>query len=309
MEPINSSLIAVVGPTGSGKSALALAIARFFDGEIVNFDSVQVYRRLQIGAAKTPLAERNGVRHHLLDVIEPTAEMTAGVFAVEAERALREVSARGKLPVLAGGTGFYLRSLLDGLSPAPVRNPELRERLSAIAVRKPQALHRFLRRISPLAAQRIHANDVQKLIRAIELSAAEPPGPRRALTGFRVLKIGLDPPRAELYQRINQRTVRMFDCGLLEETKALLDSGVPAAAKAMQSLGYKQAVAVIEQRMSLADAIVDVQTKTRQYAKRQMTWFRRESDIKWIPCEGNSRAAWERAREFTTEFLSGNARW
>lgn len=307
MEPINSSLIAVVGPTGSGKSALALVIARFFDGEIVNFDSVQVYRGLQIGAAKTPLAERNGVRHHLLDVIEPTAEMTAGVFAVEAERALREVSARGKLPVLAGGTGFYLRSLLDGLSPAPVRNPELRARLSAIAVRRPQALHRFLRRFSPQAAGRIHANDVQKLIRAIELAAAEPPLPRRALTGFRVLKIGLDPPRAELYERINQRTVRMFDCGLLEETKALLDSGVPAAAKAMQSLGYKQAVAVLEQRMSLADAIVDVQTKTRQYAKRQMTWFRRESDIQWIPCEGNSSEAWGRACGWITKFLSGNA--
>jgi tRNA dimethylallyltransferase len=289
LEPPNSSLVAIVGPTGSGKSALALAVAQSLQGEIINFDSVQVYRGLNIGSAKIPPEERHGLPHHLLDVISPTEDLTAGAFADLARTCLKEIAARQALPVLVGGTGFYLRSLLDGLSPAPGRNSDLRQRLNEIALRRPAALHRFLRQSDPAAADRIHANDHQKLIRAIELASARavtsprrPLTPRQPLVGFRILKIGLNPPRADLYKRINQRSAAMFEGGLLEETQALLNSGVPASAKALQTLGYRQAVAVLEKRLGLAEAVREVQTKTRQYAKRQMTWFRRESGVHWL---------------------------
>lgn len=289
LEPPNSSLVAIVGPTGSGKSALALAVAQSLQGEIINFDSVQVYRGLNIGSAKIPPEERHGLPHHLLDVISPTEDLTAGAFADLARTCLKEIAARQALPVLVGGTGFYLRSLLDGLSPAPGRNSDLRQRLNEIALRRPAALHRFLRQSDPAAADRIHANDHQKLIRAIELASSRavtsprrPLTPRQPLVGFRILKIGLNPPRADLYKRINQRSAAMFEGGLLEETQALLNSGVPASAKALQTLGYRQAVAVLEKRLGLAEAVREVQTKTRQYAKRQMTWFRRESGVHWL---------------------------
>jgi tRNA dimethylallyltransferase len=274
----NSSLIAIVGPTGSGKSALALAIAQSFSGEIVNFDSVQVYRGLNIGSAKTPLEERQGIPHHLLDVVSPLEDFTAGIFAHRARACVEEIAGRRALPVLVGGTGFYLRSLLDGLSPAPAKNPELRQRLN-----DSKALHRFLRRIDPAAAARIHANDRQKLIRAIELAiAVSSPAPRQPLEGFSVHKIGLNPDRATLCSRLNVRSQAMFDRGLIEETQALLQSSIAPSARAMQSLGYKQAVAVIEGRMTREEAIADVQIKTRQYAKRQMTWFRHESGVQWL---------------------------
>jgi tRNA dimethylallyltransferase len=279
----NSSLIAIVGPTGAGKSALALTLAEKFDGEIVNFDSVQVYRGLNIGSAKTPMDERRGIPHHLLDVVGPAEDFTAGEFARRAEACLRDIAGRAKLPVLVGGTGFYLRSLLDGLSPAPGRNEALRERLSQLVIRRPFALHRFLRRLDKDAANRIHPNDHQKLIRAIELAiTVSSPAPRKSLEGFRTLKIGLNPDRTALYERLNRRSAAMFELGLLEETRTLISAGVAADARGLQSLGYKQAVAILQGRMSLEDAIADVQTKTRQYAKRQMTWFRRERDVEWL---------------------------
>jgi len=286
----NSSLIAIVGPTGAGKSALSLAIARQFDGEVVNFDSVQVYRGLNIGSAKTPVEERTGIPHHLLDVVEPTEDFTAGEFARRAEACLRDIAARAKLPVLVGGTGFYLRSLLDGLSPAPGRNEALRERLNQLVLHRPFALHRFLRVVDKGSADRIHPNDHQKLIRAIELAlTVSSPAPRKSLKGFRTLKIGLNPDRAELYERLNRRSAAMFELGLLQEVRDLIDAGVAPDAKGLQSLGYKQAVAVLEGRMSLEDAIADVQTKTRQYAKRQMTWFRQEREVQWLTGFGDNQ--------------------
>jgi len=298
----NSSLIAVVGPTGSGKSSLALAIARAYGGEIVNFDSVQVYRGLNIGSAKTPPDQRGGIPHHLLDVVSPLEDFTAGLFAARARQCLAEMAARKVLPVLVGGTGFYLRSLLDGLSPAPAANPELRRRLSGS-----KALHRFLRRLDSAAAARIHPNDSQKLIRAIEMAlAVSSPAPRQGLEGFRVLKIGLNPDRAQLNERLNVRSQAMFAAGLVEETRALIESGIPAAARGLQSLGYKQAVAVIERRMSLDEAIEDVQTKTRQYAKRQMTWFRHERDVHWVDGFGEEAEVQQRALLNVDAFLASN---
>ena len=274
-------LVAVAGPTGSGKSALALSLASALGGEIVNYDSVQVYRGLDIGSAKTPPAERLGVPHHLIDILEPHEELTAGAYARLARPLLTEIASRGKLPVLVGGTGFYLRALLAGLSPAPERDAALRDRLSTLAERRPAALHRLLRRLDPEAARRIHPNDCQKLIRAVELARAQRL-PRDPLTGFRIVKIGLNPDRQLLYQRINQRTEQMFASGLLEETEALLQTGLSPNAKPLQTLGYKQAVQVLARTLPLEHAIAECQTKTRQYAKRQLTWFRSEPDITWL---------------------------
>jgi len=298
----SSPLIAVVGPTGSGKSSLALTIAQNYGGEVVNFDSVQVYRGLNIGSAKIPPEERRGIPHHLLDVVSPLEDFTAGIFAARARECLAELAGRKVLPVLVGGTGFYLRSLLDGLSPAPAGNPDLRSRLSGS-----KALRRFLRRLDPAAAARIHPNDRQKLIRAIEIAlAVSSPAPREALEGYRVLKIGLNPDRAVLYDRLNVRSQAMFASGLLQETRSIIESGVPATARGLQSLGYKQAVAVLEGRMSLEEATEDVQTKTRQYAKRQMTWFRHEKDVRWLDGFGEEAEIQRTALAMVAAFLASN---
>ncbi len=276
-------IIAVVGPTGTGKSDLAIHLARSLGGEILNCDSVQVYCGLDIGSAKTPPAARGGVPHHLIDVMSPDAELTAGEYARRARAVLQDLRTRAVLPVLAGGTGFYLRALLEGLSPAPGRDQELRTRLGVLARRRPLALHRFLRRRDPSAAVRIHPNDHQKLIRAIEIAALAPQTlPRQPLTGFRVLKLALDPGRPALYERLNLRCAAMFSNGLLEETRRLLDSGLPVTARPLQSLGYKQALQVIQGGLPLDRAITGCQIKTRQYAKRQMTWFRAERGIEWL---------------------------
>jgi len=295
-------LIAVVGPTGAGKSELALDLAKEFQGEIVNCDSVQVYREMDIGSAKTPEARRNGIAHHLFDVVDPREELTAGGYAREAGEVLQQIRSRGALPVIAGGTGFYLRALLDGLSPAPARNEELRARLSEVARRRPAALQRFLRQCNPAAASRIHGNDLQKLMRAIEMGrgVAEL---RRALQGFRTLKIGLNPERVRLYDKLNQRTAWMFENGLLDETRALLDAGISPSAKALGTLGYRQAVKVLTLGMPLAEAVVDCQMRTRQYAKRQMTWFRGQADVHWLNGFGDEADVQGEAASLSRAFL------
>jgi tRNA dimethylallyltransferase len=308
-------LLVVLGPTGAGKSELGLALAETFGGEIVNFDSVQVWRGLDIGSAKLPLGLRRGITHHLIDVVEPTQELTAGGFSRLAREALAEISRRKRLPVLVGGTGLYLRALLDGLSPAPGRNAALRERLGSIWERRAAVLHRFLRAKDEAAARRIHANDRQKLIRAIELTveggrpASEIQSlPRDALAGYAVLKIGLGPERRALYERIDRRSREMFSSGLIEETRGLLESGLAVDARALLSLGYRQAVAVLTGGAALEEAIRECQTKTRQYAKRQLTWFRAEREVRWLDGFGSDaevqRRAFELGREFLTPFLS-----
>ncbi|MGH9583882.1 MAG: tRNA (adenosine(37)-N6)-dimethylallyltransferase MiaA, partial [Bryobacteraceae bacterium] len=287
----------MIGPTGAGKSDLALALAESLGGEIVNCDSVQVYRGLDIGAAKLRAPERRGIPHHLIDIIGPSEELTAGAYARLARRTLFDIARRGRVPIVAGGTGFYLRALLDGLSLAPGRDENLRARLGRIASRRPAALHRLLRVRDPLAAGRIHPNDLQKLIRALELSllegraaSAAQSRPRDALEGFAALKLGLAPDRAALYTLLNHRSERMFREGLLRETADLLASGVPSGAKPLQALGYRQAVSVLKGGLALEDAIRECQTKTRQYAKRQLTWFRAEPDVVWLPGFGSEPA-------------------
>ncbi len=303
-------LVAIVGPTGSGKSYLALQLAHTFHGEVVNCDSVQLYRGLDIGSAKLSPAERLGVPHHLIDVIAPRDELSAGAYARLAREVLAAISERGALPIIVGGTGFYLRALLDGLSPAPPRDEQLRNRLQQVAQRRPLALFRYVRLFDPEAAARIHSNDHQKLIRSIELTmragrpaSAVQAAPRDALQGYRILKIGLAPDRVALYEALNRRSAAMFRSGLLEETQHLLDQGVPAQSKAMQSLGYKQAVQVLTAGMPLELAVKELQTRTRQYAKRQLTWFRADPDVRWFHGFGDDPEITHRIMEAVREFL------
>ncbi len=302
-------LVVVLGPTGSGKSRLAMDLGSQFRGEIISCDSVQVHRGLDIGSAKIPVAERLAIPHHLIDAVDPGDELTAGAYARLARQILQEVSARGALPIVAGGTGFYLRALLDGLSPAPQRDSAMRGRLQRLAGRRPGALHRFLRRFDPGAALRIHPNDHQKLIRAVELTirsnqpaSKTQAAPRASLQGYSVFKVGLAPNRAALYESLDRRSAGLFRSGLLEETKQLLTCISPGA-KALGSLGYKQAVQILTLGMPLEEAIRECQTRTRQYAKRQLTWFRREQDVHWLHGFGTDQTIRQRASRLVGDFL------
>ncbi len=288
-EASGSPLVAVVGPTGSGKSELALGIAKELDGEIVNCDSLQVYRHLDIGTAKLLSHERRGIPHHLLDILNPDQVFGAGEYARMARPLLRDIAGRGRLPVIAGGTGFYLRALLEGLFPGPARSETLRRRLARREAKHAGWLHRLLARYDPTSAARIHATDVQKLIRAVEvlIETRRPLSswfaePRDALEGFRVLKIGLDPPRATLYERLDARCARMFEGGLLEEVRRVLEMGYPPESKGLQSHGYRQAVRMIQGKMDPGEALNSACRDTRRYAKRQWTWFRRDPDVHWL---------------------------
>ncbi len=279
-------LIAILGPTASGKSELALALAERHQAEIVNYDSIQIYRHFNIGAAKLTPAERRGIPHHLIDILDPQDVFTAGEFARRAGATVREIRDRRRLPILVGGTGFYLRALLDGLFAGPTRNEELRRRL---ARRSGPRLHKLLQRFDPVAAKRIHANDVPKLIRALEVTLlARRPitelfrESRQALEGFKVLKIGLMPNRDALYARINQRTEAMFHSGLVEEVRGILASGFPETAKPFESHGYRQALQFLRGEFDRHEAVLQAQQNTRRYAKRQITWFRREKDVVWF---------------------------
>lgn len=290
-------LVVVAGPTGSGKSELALRIAEEFGGEIVNCDSLQIYRYFDIGTAKLPESERRGIPHHLIDIVDPGENFSAGEYARRARLVLAEITGRNRLPVVAGGTGFYVRALLDGLFPGPVRDEALRARLEVREARRAGSLHRLLRRFDPAAALRIHARDTHKLVRAIEvclllrrpLTEAFAAG-RDPLTGYRVFKIALDPPRQALYERLDRRCQRMFEGGLVEEVRRILDLRVSPAAKPLESHGYRQALQYLRGELSLKDAIFFAQRNTRRYAKRQWTWFRKEPGMKWFAGFGDDPA-------------------
>ena len=282
-------LVVVLGPTASGKTALSLALAERFGGEIVNCDSVAMYREFEIGTAKPSAAERVRAPQHLLDIIDPLAYITAGEYARRARPVLREIAKRKKLPIVVGGTGLYLRALLEGLFPGPERSEELRERMRQRARQKGSGyLHRLLRRLDPPAAARVHANDAPKLIRAIEVYIASRQRitemwkhGRDSLTGFRILRLGLNPDRDQLYRRINARAQRMFESGLVEETQRLLEK-YGEAARPFYSLGYKQAVQLLRREIDRDAAVAAAQQAHRNYAKRQMTWFRREPEVRWL---------------------------
>jgi len=282
-------LVVILGPTASGKTALSLSLAEEFHGEIVNCDSVAMYREFDIGTAKPSLAERARAPHHLFDCVDPVQDVTAGEYARQARQVLQEMKSRGHLPIVVGGTGLYLRVLLEGLFVGPQRSEELRKRLRERAVRRGLPyLHKILSRLDHTTAEKIHPNDTPKLIRAIEVCLASRQKvselwqqSRDPLQGFRILRLGLDPDRAALYARINQRAEQMLQGGLIEETKKLIEKYGPRA-RPLGSLGYKQAAEFLRGELTRENALTMIQQAHRNYAKRQMTWFRREPEVMWF---------------------------
>jgi tRNA dimethylallyltransferase len=315
MQAGQSPLLVLLGPTASGKTALSLRLAEHFGGEIVSCDSVAVYREMEIGTAKPTVAERRKIPHHMIDVAEVSEAFAAGEYARQARAALAEITARGNLPIVTGGTGLYLRALIDGLFPAPPRSDVLRERL-----RRSEAahglgwLHRILSRLDPAAAELIHPNDTPKLVRAIEVCLTNrlPMTKswrigRDALQGYRILRIGLSPDRKALYERINSRAGGMFDLGLVEETRKL-SAKYGEDARPLTSLGYRQARSVLAGELSLQEAVARAQQGHRNYAKRQMTWFRREPEVQWIAGFGSEDAVLHQAMGFVDDrFGSGRS--
>ena len=295
-------LIVLLGPTASGKTALSLELAERFGGEIVSCDSVAVYRELEIGTAKPTFAERERVPHHMIDVVSPVDPYTAGDYSRNARTALEDISGRGCVPIVTGGTGLYLRAMIEGLFAGPERSEPLRDRLRGLTKKHGAgALHRVLLRFDPESAALIHPNDEPKLIRAIEVSmtAGKPMSVawqqgRERLEGFRILRIGLEPERKALYVRINQRAEEMFRDGLVAETERLIAT-YGEDCRPLDSLGYKQAKAVLSGTLSVAEAVVSAQQGHRNYAKRQLTWFRREPEVRWLRGFGNEAKMREQA--------------
>jgi tRNA dimethylallyltransferase len=303
-------LIVLAGPTASGKTALALALAEQFAGEIVSCDSVAVYRGMEIGTAKPSLAERARAPHHLIDIAWPDQPCTAGDYSRLAREALLGIAQRNRVPIVAGGTGLYLRALVDGLFPAPPRHDALRAKLRRRAEQRgPTHLHRILTRIDPAASTQIHANDTPKIIRAIEVTLAQRQPMtaqwqqgRDALTGYRILRLALNPPRAALYDRINRRAAEMFDMGLVEETNLLVER-YGYDCRPLTSLGYAQAIAVLRNEITRDQAIAQAQQGHRNYAKRQLTWFRKDPAFHWLPNFGNDPTILAQATSLVEQHL------
>ena len=299
MAPPLRPLIAIVGPTASGKSDLGLRLAEECGGEIVSCDSLQVYRGLDIGSAKPTAEERRRVPHHLLDVVDPDEPFSAAEYARRARSALIEIAARGRLPLVVGGTGLYLRALLQGLFAGPSRDLDLRGRLESLARRFGEGrLHRLLARVDPEAAGRIRPRDRVRVVRALEvycktgrpISEHQRPA-AEALQGYRTIIVGLRPERAALRAAVERRTRQMLGLGLLDEVRALLARGYAAELRPLRAIGYRQAVAVVRGEMSPADAERSIVTESLRLAKRQMTWFRHQARVAWFPEPESARRA------------------
>jgi len=283
-------LVVVVGPTASGKSALGVKLAERFRGEVVACDSTQLYRGFDIGTAKPGSSERRGIPHHLIDVLGPKDDVTAGGYRQRALRILEDLRRRKRLPVFTVGTGLYLRALLEGLADVPERSEELRERLRAsVEEHPPGHLHRVLKRLDPEASKKIAPADEQKLIRAVEvcvlarkpISEVHRTG-RAPLEGWRVIKAGLMPPREKLNERIHARTDAMLEQGWMREVQALLEIGLSEDSKPFDFIGYRELRAVLRGETTLEQARGAIQQATRRYAKRQLTWFRKEQGVRWF---------------------------
>ncbi|HEX4998113.1 MAG TPA: tRNA (adenosine(37)-N6)-dimethylallyltransferase MiaA [Terriglobia bacterium] len=306
-------LIAIVGPTASGKSDLALSIAEHFGGEIVNYDSVQIFRGLDIGSAKPTAEERRRVPHHMIDIRDPDDVYTAGDYQREARPVLEEIRSRSRLPILVGGTGFYLKAVIEGLFDGPQRSELWRRRMESIVEKRGREyLHRLLKRFDPEAAGRIAPRDKPKIMRALEVRLATGQSlsehfrrePRQPLKGFRVHTIGLNPDRDETWRRIDERVVRMFAAGFVEEVRGLIDAGTSPEARAFGAIGYREIVANLEDSIPWDETIRIIQRNTRRYAKRQMTWFRNQPGVTWFDGPGDNDSIKERAHRFVQLALS-----
>jgi tRNA dimethylallyltransferase len=304
----------IVGPTASGKSDLGIRLALTHGGEVINLDSVQVYRRIHIATAKVPQAERQGVPHHLIDVVEPIENFTAGDYARMSAQAIKEVEARGHTSILVGGTGFYLRALVKPLFEGPPTDVTLRARLSSLRDKHgPEHLYRMLERVDPQAAKSLKPRDWPRTMRALEvffqtgrrISLSQPKMPPAPELASRICVIALNPPRDELYARINRRADQMFASGLVEEVEALIKSGVPPAAKAFQAHGYRRVVEYLQGKRTREDALNQMKLDTRHYAKRQLSWWRSQAGVKWIHRFGNDQEAFEEANRYLQERQSG----
>jgi tRNA dimethylallyltransferase len=292
---VGKLFVAVLGPTATGKSALALALAERLRGEIVNCDSTAVYRGFDIGTDKVPIEQQRGIRHHLIDIADPTADYTAAQFARDAAAAVRDIEARGRLPLVVGGTGFYYRALTRGLFPGPGRDAALRDRLEAMAARWGEtALHRLLARVDPPSAIRIEPRDVKRMVRALEVYCltgrpltahfADTTSP---LPEFDVLALGVRLPAAQIAERVAIRVDQQFARGLLEEIRGLLASGVPETARPFGGLVYRQALEHLHGARDEAATRALIVQENRRYARRQMTWFRKEPDLQWLDGPGD----------------------
>lgn len=306
--------MAVVGPTATGKSALAMAIAQRFDGEIVACDSTAVYRDLDIGTDKVPPGEQGGIPHHLVDVAHATDTYSAARYAREAAEAIRGVSARRRLPVIVGGTGFYYRALLRGLFPGPARNDAIRERLERVAARRSvERLHGWLARVDPASAARIQPRDLKRIVRALEVYLLT----GRPLTGhfeataspiadYRILTIGLNLPREVLRPRVAARVDAQFERGVVAEVQGLIARGVPPTAHAFSGLVYRQIIEMLRgDRDEPATRALIVQENMR-YARRQVMWFKKERDIHWIAGLGSAPDVQDQASALVGTFLSAS---
>ena len=305
------AVIAVAGPTASGKSDLGLALARRLDGEIVCMDSMQIYRRMDIGTAKPTAEERALLPHHMLDVADPTEAYAVADYAVAAERVIAEILSRGRVPILVGGTGLYLKALMDGLSLGGAGGDErLRAELNALAdeLGGKERLHARLAAVDPETAARLHPNDRRRVIRAIEVyEQTGVPMSRQNHAAqdrpFRVLPLALDWPRDLLYARLEARVHRMMEMGLLSEVRALLESGVPPAAQSMQGIGYKELIPVVMGQGDVNRAVWEIIVHTRHYAKRQGTWLRAEPRCVWLDAR-DADALLARAASLAQAFLN-----
>jgi tRNA dimethylallyltransferase len=307
-------LVVILGPTASGKSTLGVSLAERIGGEVVACDSTQLYKGFDVGTAKPSLEERRGIPHHLIDVLEPNEPATAGGYRERAIAILADLRRRNRVPILTVGTGLYLRALLEGLADVPQRSEHLRDQLRASRDRHPAGyLHRLLRRLDPDSANKIAAGDEQKLIRAIEvclltkrpLTEVYRDG-RAPLEGWRPIKLGLQPPRTELYEKIHARTESMLARGWLDEVRRLMNSGFGEEAKPFDFIGYRELRAAVRGQMQLADAKVAIQQSTRRYAKRQITWFRREASVRWLEGFGDSTALQAEALACVTRSLNNS---
>ena len=300
-------VIAIVGPTASGKSTLGIEVALELNGEIINCDSVQVYKEIQIATAKVSLDERKGVTHHLIDFVSPDINYTAGEWAREAAQKIEEIEGRGRVPLLVGGTGFYLRALRQPLFISPPTDESLRQRLTRSREKHgPEHLHRLLKRIDPPSAAQLFPRDWPRVQRAIEVYVQtgksivdqQPERPEPHESSRRLVILALNPPRAELYDRINERTEAHFRAGLVDEVRDLLARGVPASSNALGAHGYRRVVEYLQGQRTLESAVEQTKLDVRHYAKRQLTWFRHEEGVEWFAGFGEEKDILRSVLEF-----------